>query len=56
MINGCKMTWNVLASGHGKGPHDGANVVNRKFFKKFYTWKPLWKLPWSRFQMGYKHG
>jgi len=34
MINSCKMTWNFFGNGHGKGPHDGASVVIKRFIRK----------------------
>jgi hypothetical protein len=34
MIGGCKMMWNFFGSSHGKGLHDGAKVVVKRFFWK----------------------
>jgi hypothetical protein len=32
LIWGCKMLWNFFWDNHGKGPHDGARVVVKRFF------------------------
>jgi hypothetical protein len=34
MTNAYKMIWSFFGSGHGKGPHDGARVVIKRFLKK----------------------
>jgi len=32
MIEGCKTLWSFFGNGHGKGPHDRAWVVVKRFF------------------------
>jgi hypothetical protein len=34
MTNGCQMIWFLFGSGHGKGSHDGAFVVIKRFLKR----------------------
>ncbi len=31
MIGGCEMCWSFFCSGHGKGPHDGAWAMIKRF-------------------------
>ena len=34
MTNGCEMLWSFFGSAHGKGPHDGAGAVVKRFIRK----------------------
>jgi hypothetical protein len=34
MTNGYETTWNFFSSGHGKGMHDGARAVIKRFIQK----------------------
>lgn len=34
MTNGCEMMWSFFGSAHGKGPHDGAGAVVKRFIRK----------------------
>jgi len=33
LIGGCKMLWSFFGSSHGKGPHDGAKDVLKRFLR-----------------------
>ncbi len=34
LTGGCNMMWNFFGIGHGKGPHDGARAILKRFLKK----------------------
>jgi hypothetical protein len=43
LTNVCCLVWSFFGSRHGKGPHDGAGVVLKRFTKQvqFLMWKGL---------------